>query len=102
MYFQTEQDILDGFLFNGKVSKKKLDYLETEFDQGLQAVPKAVSLMTADSLYCQELDLQAGSYWIQVIAELLDHLRPTNDIWTRLNFLNKALETHGHIEAAEE
>ena len=61
--FDKEQAILDGFIFNGKVSNKKLDDLETEFDQGLQAVPEAVSLMTAGSEYCSELDLQAGSYW---------------------------------------
>ena len=102
MYFQTEQDILDGFLFNGKVSKKKLDHLEKEFDQGLQAVPEAVSLMTAGSEYCSELDLQAGSYWIQVIAELLDHLRPTNSYWTRLNKLNHELSYYGHLEVEEE
>ena len=100
--FNKEQAILDGFLFNGKVSKKKLDYLETEFDQGLQAVPEAVSLMTAGYEYCSELDLPAGSYWIQVIAELLDHLRPTNSYWTRLNKLNNELSYYGHLEVEEE
>ena len=100
--FDKEQAILDGFIFNGKVSKKKLDYLETEFDQGLQAVPEAVSLMTAGSEYCSELDLQAGSYWIQVIAELLDHLRPANSYLTRLNKLNTELSYYGHLEVKKE
>ena len=49
-----------------------------------------------------ELDLPSHSLLVQCTADLLDHLRPTKDIWKRLNFLNKALETHGHIEAAED
>ena len=100
--FDKEQAILDGFIFNGKVSKKKLDHLETEFDQGLQAVPEAVSLMIAGSEYSSELDLPTGSYWIQVIADLLDHLRPTNSCWTRLNKLNTELSYYGHLEVKEE
>ncbi len=98
MNFQTEQSILDGWIFNGKVSKKKLDYLEQEFQQELQAVPSAISFIIAGSEYCNNLDLPSGSYWIQVIAELLDHLRPTNNYWTRLNQLNTELSYFGHLE----
>ena len=102
MNFTKEESILESWIARRKLSAKKLDYLEKEYEQGLQAVPEAVSLMIAGSEYSSELDLPTGSYWIQVIADLLDHLRPTNSCWTRLNKLNTELSYYGHLEVKEE
>ena len=98
MNLAKEESIVESWIANRKLSEIDLDYLEQEHEKGLQALPAAVCLMTAGETYCQGLDLSIGSYWIQLIASLLDQLRPTKDIWTRLNFLNKELETYGFIE----
>ena len=98
MNFTKEESIVESWIARRKLSAKNLDYLEQEYEQGLQVVPAAVCLMTAGEIYSQELELPNGSYWLQVIASLLDQLRPANDTWTRLNFLNKELETYGFIE----
>ena len=98
MNFDKEESTVDSWIADRKLSEKDLDYLQQEYEKGLPLVPNAVCLMTAGEIYCQELELPNGSYWLQVIASLLDQLRPTKDIWTRLNFLNKELETYGFIE----
>ena len=98
MNFTKEESIVDSWIADRKLSEKDLDYLQQEYEKGLPSVPAAVCLMTAGDTYCQDLDLSVGSYWLQLIASLLDQLRPTKDIWTRLNFLNKELETYGFIE----
>jgi len=98
MNFTKEESIVESWIKRRKLSAKKLDHLETLFEQGRLVVPTAVSFTTAGSEYCSELGLPRGSSWIQVIASLLDLLRPTNDIWTRLNKLNTELSYYGHLE----
>ena len=98
MNFDKEESTVDSWIADRKLSEIDLDYLQQEYEKGLPLVPNAVCLMTAGDTYCQDLDLSVGSYWLQLIASLLDQLRPTKDIWTRLNFLNKELETYGFIE----
>jgi len=96
----TEQSIVDGFLFNRrKPSEKKLEFLEQEFQQGFDAVAEAVSLNIADGTTCEEFDLPQGSYWIQVIASLLDLKAPVKEEMPRLAELNKELIYYGHLEA---
>ena len=98
MSFEKESSILDGWIFNGKVSRKNLAFLEQEFQQGLEVIPEASGLSIAGGLYCAELDLPTGSYWIQAIASLLDHLRPVTEEMPRLAELNKQLIYFGHLK----
>ena len=98
----TAQSVVEDWIADRKLSRRKIAFLELEYQRGIEAVTESSSFDIAGSIYCQELDLPTGSYWIQVMADLLDHLRPTNDIWTRLNFLNEALVCHGHLEREED
>ena len=89
---QSVSTIIDGWISNKrKPSEKKLDFLEQEFQQGLDAVAEAFSFDVAEGFTCEELDLPQGSYLIQVIASLLDLKAPVKDGMPRLAELNKEL-----------
>ncbi len=98
MSFEKESSIVDRWIFNGKVSRKNLAFLEQEFQQGLDVIPEAISLNIADGNTCEELDLPRGSYWIQVIASLLDLKAPLTEEMPRLAELNKQLIFFGHLK----
>ena len=76
MSYFKEESIVDGCISHGRISKKNLSYLEKEFQEGFDAVAEAVSINFADGNTCEEFDLPRGSYWIQVIASLLDLKTP--------------------------
>jgi hypothetical protein len=46
----------------------------------------------------KQLDLPSGSYWVQLQADLLDHLKPAKTHWTRLFELNRLLFEFGHLD----
>ena len=94
----SEQSIVDGFLFNKRVSKNRLYFLEQKFQEGFDAVADAISLNIADGFTCEELGLPKGSYWIQVIASLLDLKAPLTEEMPRLAQLNKELIAYGHLQ----
>ena len=98
---QSVSTIIDGWIASKgrKPSPKKLEFLEQEFQQGFDAVAEAISFDIADGFTCEELDLPQGSYWIQVIASLLDLKAPLTEEMSRLAELNKELIYFGHLEA---
>ena len=98
MSFEKESSIVDRWIFNGKVSRKNLAFLEQEFQQGLEVIPEVAGLSIAGGTYCTELDLPTGSYWIQAIASLLDFLSPVTEEMPRLAELNKQLIYFGHLK----
>ena len=62
----------------------------------MQEIGLVTSFSIASSYYSDELDLPQGSYWVQVVADLLDHLAPSEE-GSRLGELNKGLMDYGHL-----
>jgi len=92
----TTESIVDEWTTERTLSRRKLAFLEQEFERGLQAIPEAVDFNVAGGVYCEALELETGSFWIEVIAELLDGLKGPIDGWYRSSDVGRQLYDYGH------
>ena len=58
------------------LSEKELDYLEMEYEYGLENIPSTFEPVTAPSNICDVARIAHGSYEITCVAAILDNLRP--------------------------
>ena len=94
------QSIIEDYLAENKLSRRKLAYLEQEFERLMDSITEVCFLNIAGGLYCSELEIPQGSYWCQCIAAALDFLKPDRDEagFDRLTRLNNELVLCGHID----
>ena len=92
----TYESVLEDWVGDRKLSNKKLAFLEKDHERTMQEIGLVTSFSIASSYYSDELDLPQGSYWVQVVADLLDHLAPSEE-GSRLGELNKGLMDYGHL-----
>jgi len=90
------ESVLEDWIADRKLSNRKLNFLEQDHEQTMQEIGSVTSFSIASSYTSDELDLPQGSYWVQVVADLLDHLAPSEE-GSRLGELNKGLIDYGHL-----
>ena len=90
------ESVLEDWVADRKLSNKKLAFLEQDHERTMNEIGLVTSFSIASSYYSDELDLPQGSYWVQVVADLLDHLLPSEE-GSRLGALNKELMDYGHL-----
>jgi hypothetical protein len=81
---QQIADVLDAWIADKRLARRKLAFLKSVYTQQHHALLSAEEtqfLDIADSLYCEELDLPPGSPVVAVVAALLDHLEPWEPIY---------------------
>jgi hypothetical protein len=96
----TAESVIDDYLADNKLSRRKLAWLEQVYDRALASIEAACSIDIAGSIYCSELELPQGSYWCQCIAAALDFIKPERDSIgrSRLDLLNDRLIDYGFLE----
>lgn len=96
----TVDSLIDDFIADGKLSRRKLAYLDQWYDRCVEELPMAWSFDIAGSMYCTEMEIPQGSYWCQVAAAVLDFLSPRSreDGGSRLVEITKELSLCGHID----
>jgi len=82
--FSDVSDVVEAWIADRKLSRRKLAFLRTVFDQGMESISRGVHPPTAGGIYCEELELPHGSSWLEVVASLLDHLEPRPTCPSRL------------------
>ncbi len=92
------QEVIESFIADRKLSRRKLAFLETVYNQtvteGLHGYsPDFCSGHTAGCL-----DVGGAAYVIQLVATLLDFLKPLEGPHTRLIETTEELVEAGHIE----
>ena len=92
----TIESVIDDYLADDKLSRRKLAWLEQSYDRILSSVELAHSFDIAGGVYCSELELPRGSYWCQCIAAALDFIKPMPE--SRLHRLNDLLVLNGFLE----
>ena len=90
------ESVVEDWIADRKLSNRKLNFLEQDHEQTMQEIGLVTSFSIASSYLSDELDLPQGSYWVQVVADLLDHLAPSEE-GSRLGELNKELIDYGHL-----
>ena len=81
-----------------ELSRRKLAFLEQNHERTMQEIGLVTSFAVADGLFADELDLEKGSYWVQVQAALLDLLKGPIGGWYRASELDKQLYQYEHID----
>jgi hypothetical protein len=96
----TVESILDDYLADDKLSRRKLAWLEQVYDRTIDGIEEACSFDIAGSIYCSALELPQGSYWCQCIAAALDFIKPERGSLgcNRLTLLNEALVLNNFLE----
>ena len=92
----TYESVVEDWIADRKLSNRKLNFLEQDHKRTMQEIGLVTSFSIASSYTSDELDLPQGSYWVQVVADLLDHLAPSEE-GSRLGELNKGLIDYGHL-----
>ncbi len=87
---------MEDWVGDRKLSNRKIAFLEKDHERTMNEIGLVTSFSIASSYYSDELDLPQGSYWVQVVADLLDHLAPSEE-GSRLGELNKGLMDYGHL-----
>ena len=95
----TIQSCVEDWYADKKLSRRKIAFLEQSHERLIEGeIGLVTSFSIADGFYADELDLPSGSYWVQLQADLLDHLKPEKTHWTRLFELNRLLFEFGHLD----
>ncbi|MBE9172727.1 hypothetical protein IQ216_06385 [Cyanobium sp. LEGE 06143] len=94
-------DVLDVWIADRRLSRRKLAFLETVYDQALEDIPQAYSVDIAGHDYCSELDLPSGSLFPLVVAGVLDHLKPLDEAPCRLVEMAEKLVRCQHLSREE-
>ena len=90
------ESVVEDWIADRKLSNRKLNFLEQDHERTMQEIGLVTSFSIASSYLSDELDLPQGSYWVQVVADLLDYLAPSEE-GSRLGALNKELIDYGHL-----
>jgi hypothetical protein len=98
------EEVFDAWVADRKLSRRKLAFLEEAHGRTMELMVSSSSLSpdVAPGGLCSELELPQGSYWCQLVAELLDHLKPLDQAPSRLGLLNKELVELGLLEEEPE
>jgi hypothetical protein len=91
------KEVFETWVADRKLSRRKLAFLETVHDQTMEVLGSC-SPDIADGFTCSELEMPQGSFWCELVAELLDHLKPLDEAPSRLATLTDALVELGHLE----
>ncbi len=91
-------EVLDDWIADRRLSRRKKAFLETVYDQFLETSGGAYAPSLSGSDYSSWLDLPSGSYLVQVVAALLDHVDPLPEPPCRLVEVTEQLVEDGHIE----
>ena len=94
----TIQEVVAEWYTERELSRRKLAFLEQNHERTMQEIGLVTSFAVADGLFADELDLEKGSYWVQVQAALLDLLKGPLNGWYRASELDKQLYQYEHID----
>jgi hypothetical protein len=94
-------EVLDLWVTDRQLSRRQLAFLETVHNQTMESLGSCTPGV-ADGNACSSLEMPQGSYWCQLVAELLDYLKPLEEPPSRLVELNDALVELGLLEAQAE
>ena len=94
----TIQELVAEWYTERELSRRKLAFLEQNHERTMQEIGLVTSFAVADGLFADELDLEKGSYWVQVQAALLDLLKGPLNGWYRASELDKQLYQYEHID----
>jgi hypothetical protein len=93
-------DVVDLWVADRQLSRRKLAFLENVYQQSVDSLDRLASFDIAPRFYCEELDVPNATYWVQVIASLLDFLKPTTGTARYLQVTQLLLE-HDHLTDEE-
>ncbi len=96
--------VVETWIADRKLPRRAVGFLKTVHNQSLESIGSGASCHIAPRSICSELDLPQGSYWVQVVAMLLDHLEPVEKVTrhpARWVEVTEALIEAGEIEEGE-
>lgn len=96
-------DVLELFVAERKLSRRKLAFLETVHQQTLASIDRICSPHAAGQFLASELDLPQAHFTCQLVADVLDFLNPLPDEGKRARLIEitEALVKTGHLEPDE-
>ena len=92
------EEVFEAWAADRKLSRRKLAFLETVHNQTMEIIGSC-SPDIGPGWVCSELEMPQGTYLCQLVAELLDHLKPVEEPPSRLAELNDSLIDLGLLEA---
>jgi hypothetical protein len=95
MATQEVSGIINEWVESRHLSRRKLAFLETVYTQMADEILSGGYPSEADWASCQEVGLDSGSYWVQVVASLLDQLKPRSP--SRHEEITYALHEADHL-----
>ncbi len=95
------EEVFDAWVADRKLSRRKLAFLEEVHSQTMEMIGSCIPDIAGGHL-CSELDMPQGSFVCQLVAELLDHLKPLEEPPSRLVELNDSLVELGLLEEEPE
>ena len=94
-------DVLELWAAERKLSRRKLAFLETVHNQTMECIGRVNALDLASGHLASELDLPTATYICQLVAGVLDFLKPVagEHKHARLAEITEALVEFGHLDA---
>jgi len=94
----TFESLLEDFAADKKLSRAKKAWLDQQYDRiELSGVQPNI----AGGFWCDELDLPEAVYVVQLVARLLDYVKPRKEGPDRLFEISKELHALGHLTDEE-
>ena len=93
-------DLIEEWVETRHLSRRKIAFLETVYNQMEDEVMAGGYPSGADFISCQEVGIDLGSFWVQVVGSLLDQLKPGDS--SRYQEITNALYEMGHLPGDEE
>ena len=93
-------DVLENWAAERKLLPGELAFLETAYDQTVEAIATGCSFEIAGNILCSSLDMPKAVYTCQLVAGLLDFVKPlpNEPKHARLVELTEALVDCGQLE----
>jgi hypothetical protein len=76
MHMQDITDLIELWVETRHLSRRKTAFLETVYNQMENELLMGGYPLQADLMSCQEVGVDPGSFWVQVVGGLLDQLNP--------------------------
>lgn len=69
-------DLLEHWVAERKLSRRQTSFLRTVYEQAMECMASGCAPSIAGGAVCSDLDLPEAVYTCQLVAHLLDHLKP--------------------------
>ncbi|MCP9798908.1 hypothetical protein KBY81_15090 [Cyanobium sp. Lug-B] len=91
---QTIEDVIESWIADRRLSRRQKAFLNEVYDR--REVAEAASFNLCPRFEATELDVPEATYWIQLVATVLDFEDPREGV-VRYDEVTQELEDYGHL-----